>query len=145
MTTGIKNPHLKASDWRLQIDPNGLRYTLNELHGRYPDTPLMVVENGIGAYDKVEEDGSIHDDYRIAYFKPHLQALKEAVEDGIPVIGYTAWGPTDLVSAGSGQYAKRYGFIYVNRHDDGTGDFARTKKDSFYWYQNVIRTNGEEL
>jgi len=145
MTVGVKNPYLKASDWGWQIDPDGLRYLLNMLHNRYPKTPLMVVENGFGAFDKVEEDGSIHDDYRIAYFKPHIEAMREAIEDGVPLIGYTTWGPIDLVSAGTGQYAKRYGFIYVNRHDDGTGDFSRSKKDSFYWYKRVIESNGETL
>ncbi|WP_290141229.1 glycoside hydrolase family 1 protein [uncultured Dubosiella sp.] len=145
MSLGAKNPYLKASDWGWQIDPDGLRYTLNVLHGRYPDTPLMVVENGFGAFDTVEEDGSIHDDYRINYFRPHLIAMREAIEDGVPLIGYTTWGPIDLVSAGTGQYAKRYGFIYVDRHDDGTGDFSRSKKDSFYWYKKAIESNGEDL
>ena len=145
MTTGAKNPYLKASDWGWQIDADGLRYTLDMLHGRYPHTPLMIVENGLGAFDKVEEDGSIHDDYRIAYFKPHIAAMKEAIEDGVPLMGYTTWGPIDLVSAGTGQYAKRYGFIYVDRHDDGTGDFSRSKKDSFYWYKKVCESNGEEF
>ncbi|MEX2803793.1 glycoside hydrolase family 1 protein [Streptococcus sp. H31] len=142
MSMGAKNPYLKASDWGWQIDPDGLRYTLNLLHDRYPDTPLMVVENGFGAFDQVEADGSIHDDYRIAYFKEHIKAMDEAVEDGVPLIGYTTWGPIDLVSAGTGQYAKRYGFIYVDRHDDGTGDFSRSRKDSFYWYQKVCQSNG---
>ena len=143
---GYKNPYLKASAWGWQIDPLGLRYTLNKLTDRYPGTPLMIVENGFGAYDKVESDGSIHDDYRIAYFREHLQAMKDAVEiDGVNLIGYTCWGPIDLVSAGTGQYEKRYGFIYVDRHDDGTGDFSRSKKDSFYWYKKVCETNGEDL
>ena len=101
MSVGVKNPYLKASDWGWQIDPDGLRYVLNVLHARYPKTPLMVVENGLGAFDKVEEDGSIHDDYRIEYFKPHIAAMREAIEDGVPLIGYTTWGPIDLVSAGS--------------------------------------------
>ena len=145
LSFGYKNPYLKASDWGWQIDPDGLRYTLNKLHARYPHTPLMVVENGFGAFDKVEEDGSIHDDYRIAYFKPHIAAMSEAIEDGVPLIGYTTWGPIDLVSASTGEYAKRYGFIYVNRHDDGTGDFSRSRKDSFYWYKRVIASHGENL
>ncbi|MDE5757107.1 MAG: family 1 glycosylhydrolase, partial [Allobaculum sp.] len=145
MSVGVKNPYLKASDWGWQIDPDGLRYTLNKLRDRYPGTPLMVVENGFGAFDKVEEDGSIHDDYRINYFRPHIKAMSEAIEDGAPLIGYTTWGPIDLVSAGTGQYAKRYGFIYVDRHDDGTGDFSRSKKDSFDWYKKVIASNGEDL
>ena len=142
---GVPNPYLKASDWGWQIDPDGLRYTLNLLHDRYPHTPLMIVENGFGAFDTVEEDGSIHDDYRIDYFKGHIHAMKESIEDGVPLIGYTTWGPIDLVSAGTGQYAKRYGFIYVDRHDDGTGDFSRSKKDSFYWYKKVCESNGKEI
>jgi 6-phospho-beta-glucosidase len=145
MMGGAKNPYLKASDWGWQIDPDGLRYTLNKLASRYPGTPLMVVENGFGAFDKVEEDGSIHDDYRISYFREHIKAMREAVKDGVPLIGYTTWGPIDLVSAGTGQYAKRYGFIYVDRHDDGTGDFSRSRKDSFYWYQKVCKSNGEVI
>ena len=143
--TGAKNPYLKASDWGWQIDPDGLRYTLNILHDRYPHTPLMVVENGFGAFDKVEEDGSVHDTYRIDYFRDHIKAMDEAIEDGVPLIGYTTWGPIDLVSAGTGQYAKRYGFIYVDRHDDGTGDFSRSKKDSFFWYKKVCESNGADL
>ena len=145
MSVGAKNPFLKASDWGWQIDPTGLQYTLNHLADRYPGTPLMVVENGIGAYDKVEADGSIHDPYRVEYFKAHIKAMKKACEEGVPLIGYTTWGPIDLVSAGTGQYAKRYGFIYVDRHDDGTGDFSRSKKDSFYWYKKVCESNGEDL
>jgi 6-phospho-beta-glucosidase len=145
MTQGAKNPYLKASDWGWQIDPDGLRYTIDSLHGRYPHTPLMVVENGFGAFDKKETDGSVHDTYRIDYFRPHIQAMNEAIKDGSPLIGYTTWGPVDLVSAGTGQYAKRYGFIYVNRNDDGTGDFSRSRKDSFFWYQKVIKSNGEDI
>ena len=145
MMGGAKNPYLKASDWGWQIDPEGLRWTLNKLASRYPNTPLMVVENGFGAFDKVEADGAIHDDYRISYFREHIKAMREAVNDGVPLIGYTTWGPIDLVSAGTGQYAKRYGFIYVNRHDDGTGDFSRSRKDSFFWYKKVIESNGENL
>ncbi len=145
MMGGAKNPYLKASDWGWQIDPDGLRWTLNKLASRYPDTPIMVVENGFGAFDKVEDNGAIHDSYRISYFREHIKAMGDAVNDGVPLIGYTTWGPIDLVSAGTGQYAKRYGFIYVNRHDDGTGDFSRSKKDSFFWYKKVIASNGEDL
>ncbi len=141
---GVKNPYLEASDWGWQIDPKGLRYTLNEIYGRY-GIPLMVVENGLGAYDKVEEDGSIHDSYRIDYLKKHIEQMKLAVEDGVDLMGYTPWGCIDLVSASTGEMAKRYGFIYVNKFDDGTGDLSRQKKDSFYWYQKVIKSNGEEL
>ena len=141
---GIRNPYLTYSDWGWALDPLGLQYSLEKIYDRYR-IPLMVVENGLGAYDTVEEDGSIHDDYRIDYFKGHIHAMKEAIEDGVPLIGYTTWGPIDLVSAGTGQYAKRYGFIYVDRHDDGTGDFSRSKKDSFYWYKKVCESNGEEI
>ena len=105
----------------------------------------MVVENGLGAYDKVEEDGSIHDDYRIAYLRAHIQAMKEAVEDGVDLLGYTPWGCIDIVSASTGEMKKRYGFIYVDSDDFGNGSFQRSRKDSFYWYQKVIRSNGEDL
>ena len=144
LLAGVKNPYLEASDWGWQIDPDGLRYTLNELYGRY-QIPLMVVENGLGAYDKVEEDGSIHDDYRIAYLRAHIQAMKEAVGDGVDLLGYTPWGCIDIVSASTGEMKKRYGFIYVDSDDFGNGSFRRSRKDSFYWYQKVIRSNGEDL
>ena len=144
LVLGINNPYLKASDWGWQIDPEGLRYTLNEIYDRY-QIPLMVVENGLGAYDKIEEDGSINDDYRIDYLRQHIEQMKEAVEDGVDLMGYTPWGCIDLVSAGTGQMAKRYGFIYVDKHDDGTGDLSRRKKKSFDWYKKVIATNGEDL
>ena len=134
---GKKNPYLKASDWGWQIDPIGLRYTLNEI--------LMVVENGLGAYDKKDADGKIHDSYRIDYLRAHIEQMAEAVKDGVDLMGYTPWGCIDLVSASTGEMAKRYGFIYVNKFDDGTGDLSREKKDSFYWYQKVIATNGEDL
>ena len=143
---GVKNPYLEASPWGWQIDPLGLRYTLNLLASRYPNTPLMVVENGLGMIDKVEEDGSIHDTYRIDYLRDHIKAMKDAIEiDGVPLIGYTTWGPIDLVSCGTGEMYKRYGFIYVNRHDDGTGDYARSRKDSFFWYKKCIESDGEDL
>ena len=107
--------------------------------------PIMVVENGLGAKDVKEADGSVHDSYRIDYLKKHIEQMKEAVADGVDLRGYTPWGCIDLVSASTGEMAKRYGFIYVDKYDDGTGTLARSKKDSFCWYQNVIRTNGEEL
>ena len=141
---GIKNPYLEASDWGWQIDPKGLRYTLNELYGRY-NIPLMVVENGLGAFDKVEVDGSINDDYRIEYLKDHIIQMKEAVKDGVDLIGYTPWGCIDLVSASTGEMEKRYGFIYVDKDNAGEGTLDRKKKKSFEWYKNVIKTNGEEL
>ena len=126
------------------VTPECLYWGPKFLYERY-QKPMFIVENGFGAFDTVEEDGSIHDDYRIDYFKGHIHAMKESIEDGVPLIGYTTWGPIDLVSAGTGQYAKRYGFIYVDRHDDGTGDFSRSKKDSFYWYKKVCESNGEEI
>ena len=141
---GVKNPYLEASDWGWQIDPKGLRYTLNELYGRY-NIPLMVVENGLGAFDKVEEDGSINDDYRIEYLKDHIIQMQEAVKDGVDLIGYTPWGCIDLVSASTGEMEKRYGFIYVDKDNAGEGTLDRKKKKSFEWYKNVIKTNGEEL
>lgn len=144
MLGGLKNPYLEASDWGWQIDPDGLRYTLNEIYSRYR-IPLMVVENGLGAYDKLEEDGSIRDDYRIDYLKKHIEAMREAVKDGVDLMGYTTWGCIDLVSASTGEMAKRYGFIYVDKYDDGTGDLSRRRKKSFSWYKNVIATNGEKL
>lgn len=141
---GVNNPYLKASDWGWQIDPKGLRYSLNEIWDRY-QIPIMVVENGLGAYDKIEEDGSINDDYRIDYLREHIAQMHEAVLDGVDLIGYTPWGCIDLVSASTGEYAKRYGFIFVERYDDGTGDFSRRKKKSFDWYKKVIASNGEDL
>ena len=144
LVSGIKNPYLKASDWGWQIDPKGLRYVLNKLYGRY-NIPLMVVENGLGAFDKVEEDGSINDDYRIEYLKDHIIQMKEAVKDGVDLIGYTPWGCIDLVSASTGEMEKRYGFIYVDKDNAGEGTLDRKKKKSFEWYKNVIKTNGEEL
>ena len=141
---GLKNPYLEASEWGWQIDPEGLRYTLNEIYDRY-QIPLMIVENGLGAKDTVEADGSIHDSYRIDYLRSHIQQMKLAVEDGVELMGYTPWGCLDLISASTGEMAKRYGMIYVDKHDDGSGSLKRSRKDSFFWYQRVIRSNGEEL
>lgn len=141
---GIKNPFVKASDWGWEIDPTGLQISLNQLYDRY-QKPLFVVENGLGAYDKVEADGSINDDYRIDYLREHIEAMAEAIQDGVELMGYTPWGCIDLVSASTGEMSKRYGFIYVDKHDDGSGTLNRSKKKSFDWYKNVIATNGEEL
>lgn len=141
---GIANPYLTASEWGWQIDPKGLRWTLNEIYSRY-QIPMMVVENGLGARDVLEKDGSIHDDYRIDYFRQHIEQMREAVADGVDLMGYTPWGCIDLVSASTGEMAKRYGFIYVEKYDDGTGTLARRRKDSFFWYKNVIATNGSNL
>ena len=141
---GVKNPYLESSDWGWQIDPDGLRYTLNELYARY-QIPLMVVENGLGAFDKVESDGSIHDEYRIDYLRKHIRCMEEAVNDGVDLIGYTPWGCIDLVSASTGEMGKRYGFVYVDSDDLGNGTFDRSRKDSFYWYKKVIESNGKDL
>ncbi|WP_336797803.1 6-phospho-beta-glucosidase [Erwinia aphidicola] len=140
----VPNPHLASSEWGWQIDPQGLRYLMNVLYDRY-QKPLFIVENGLGARDTVEADGSINDDYRIAYLNDHLVQVREAIEDGVEVLGYTCWGPIDLVSASKAEFSKRYGFIYVDRDDQGNGTLARTRKKSFYWYQNVIKTHGESL
>ena len=145
LESAVKNPYLKANDWGWQIDPVGLRIVLNELWDRY-HKPLWIVENGLGAIDTVEEDGSIHDPYRIDYIKQHIVEMKKAVdEDGVDLMGYMPWGCIDVVSAGTGEMRKRYGFIYVDMDDDGNGDLHRARKDSFYWYQKVCKSNGEEL
>ena len=141
----VGNPYVKASDWGWQIDPVGLRYTLNIVYERY-GLPLFIVENGFGAYDQVAADGSIHDPYRSDYLKAHIQQMKLAVTaDGVDLMGYTPWGIIDLVSFGSGEMEKRYGFIHVDKDNQGNDTLARSKKDSFGWYQQVIATNGEEL
>ena len=142
---GGKNPLLKSTDWGWQIDPDGLRMALNELYDRY-QVPLFIVENGMGAVDEITSDGKIHDDYRIDYLRSHIQAMKDAVElDKVDLMGYTPWGCIDLISASTGEMKKRYGFIYVDKDDEGNGTMDRIRKDSFYWYQKVIRTNGEDL
>ena len=139
------NPYLKRSEWGWQIDPLGLRVTLNTLYDRY-QKPVFIVENGLGAKDVIEADGSINDDYRIEYLRAHIQAMDDAVNlDGVPLMGYLPWGCIDLVSASTGEMSKRYGMIYVDRADDGSGTFARRKKKSFDWYKHVIETNGAEL
>jgi len=142
---GLQNPYLKASEWGWKIDPKGLRWALNEIYDRYR-IPIMIVENGLGARDERAGDGKFHDSCRIDYLRQHIEQMKLAVEeDGVDLIGYTPWGCIDLVSASTGEMAKRYGFIYVNKFDDGTGDLSRERKDSFYWYKKVIATNGEDL
>lgn len=145
MLNAVRNPYLGISDWGWQIDPTGLRLALNNLYDRY-QIPLFIVENGLGHEDVIEEDGSINDEYRIDYLKAHIKALIMAVEeDGVDLMGYTPWGPIDLVSAGTGEMSKRYGFIYVDRNDKGEGTLQRRRKKSFYWYQRVIKSNGKEL
>ena len=145
---GVSNPTLKASEWGWQIDPKGLRYELNVLWDRY-QKPLFIVENGLGAKDELISDGNgsytVNDEYRIKYLNDHLVQVEEAIEDGVEVIGYTAWGCIDLVSASSAQLSKRYGFIYVDRNDDGSGTLERYRKKSFYWYKDVIQSNGASL
>lgn len=141
----IKNPYLEASEWGWQIDPLGLRITMNDLYDRY-QKPLFIVENGLGAVDTPNEDGKINDVYRIEYLRAHIAAVKEAIDqDGVELLGYTSWGCIDLVSAGTGEMKKRYGYIYVDRDNEGNGTLARSKKQSFYWYKKVIASNGEDL
>lgn len=145
VVTGYTNPYVEQTPWGWSIDPYGLRYSLNLFYDRY-QIPLMIVENGLGTYDKVEEDGSIHDPYRIDYLRAHIKAMKEAVEiDGVDLMGYTPWGCIDIVSAGTGEMKKRYGFIYVDADDECKGSLARSRKDSFFWYKKVIASNGEDL
>ncbi len=145
---GVPNPTLKARDWGWQIDPKGLRYVLNMFYDRY-QKPLFIVENGLGAVDVLNEDENgnktVEDDYRIQYLKDHLIQVGEAVQDGVEIMGYTSWGCIDVVSASTAELKKRYGYIYVDRNDDGTGTMERYKKKSFYWYQKVIESNGEVL
>lgn len=140
-----RNPYLEFSDWGWPIDPLGLRITLNQVYDRY-QKPLFIVENGLGAVDLPDESGEIEDDYRIDYLREHIRAMKAAVEeDGVELMGYTSWAPIDLISAGSGEIRKRYGFIYVDKQEDGSGTLRRSRKKSFFWYQKVIETNGEVL
>ncbi|MCZ7838293.1 6-phospho-beta-glucosidase [Leclercia adecarboxylata] len=140
----VPNPHLASSEWGWQIDPVGLRTLLNVLWDRY-QKPLFIVENGLGAKDKPDADGRVQDDYRISYLNDHLVQVREAIDDGVEVMGYTSWGPIDLVSASKAELSKRYGFIYVDRDDSGAGTLARSRKKSFYWYQEVIATKGASL
>ena len=141
----VENPTLERSDWGWEIDPEGLRISLNHLTDRY-HKPLFIVENGLGAYDKREADGSVHDPYRIDYLRKHIEQMEKAVVlDGVDLMGYLPWGCIDLVSAGTGQMDKRYGFIYVDKNDKGEGTLERSKKDSFNWYKKVIESNGKDL
>lgn len=145
---GIPNPYLKASEWGWQIDPVGLRIVLNQYYDRY-QKPLFIVENGLGAVDKPVKrpDGqwTVEDDYRIDYMRRHLIEVGKAIDDGVEVMGYTAWGCIDLVSASTAEMKKRYGMIYVDRHDDGSGTLERYRKQSFFWYKDVISSNGAVL
>ncbi|HFR3434780.1 TPA: family 1 glycosylhydrolase, partial [Streptococcus suis] len=145
---GLVNPYLEASDWGWQIDPIGLRLTLNRYYDRY-QIPLFIVENGLGAKDQLVKDEAggltVHDDYRIQYMQEHLLQVAEAIQDGVEVMGYTSWGCIDCVSMSTAQLSKRYGLIYVDRNDDGSGSLTRYRKKSFYWYKEVIQSNGSIL
>jgi 6-phospho-beta-glucosidase len=141
---GIDNPYLETTPWGWQIDPKGLRYVCNELYDRY-QKPLFIVENGLGTNDELEEGDKINDDYRISYLKDHIKEMAEAIEDGVDLMGYTWWGPIDIVSAGTGEMKKRYGFIYVDKDNEGKGTLKRLKKKSFHWYKKVIESNGKEI
>lgn len=146
-SAGVTNPYLTACSpkpWSWPVDPKGLRTVCNELTDRY-EKPLFIVENGIGLDETPDEKGEIHDDFRRTYVRDHLIQVREALADGCDVMGYLYWGPIDVVSAGTGEMKKRYGFVYVDRHNDGTGTLARSKKDSYEWYKKVIESNGEEL
>lgn len=142
---GDPNPYLESTKWGWPIDPIGLRYTLNELYDRY-QKPLFVVENGLGEIDVKEADGTVNDDYRIKYLAQHFEEMKKAVNiDKVPVLGYTMWGNTDLVSLSTGEMKKRYGFVYVDLDDKGNGTGERSKKKSFEWMKKVCHTNGKDL
>ncbi len=141
LVSGNKNPYLKASDWGWQIDPEGLRISLNDMYDRY-QLPMFIAENGIGAYDTLD-NGQVHDTYRIDYLKQHVEQMGEAIKDGVDLIGYTMWGIIDIVSCGTIEMSKRYGVIYVDRDEEGKGSNDRFKKDSFYWYKKCIESNGE--
>lgn len=139
---GKKNPYLKETEWGWPIDPLALRYVCNELTDRY-QKPLFIVENGIGVQDEISEDGKIHDKSRMDYLKDHVEMMEEAIKDGSDLIGYTWWGPIDIVSAGTGEMKKRYGFVYVDKQNDGSGTLKRIKKDSYAYYRQIIATNGD--
>ncbi|MBP2098993.1 family 1 glycosylhydrolase [Enterococcus rivorum] len=142
---GLQNPFLETSKWGWTIDPTGLRYLLNYTYRKY-GLPIIITENGLGAVDEFSEDGKIHDDYRIDYLQKHIEQLKIAIEvDQVDCFGYLTWGPIDLVSATTGEMKKRYGFIYVDKQDDGTGTLERTPKDSYHWFKKVIQSNAENL
>ncbi|MBY5944838.1 glycoside hydrolase family 1 protein [Photobacterium rosenbergii] len=140
----VPNPYLEKSQWGWLIDPKGLRILLNFLYDRY-QKPLFIVENGLGARDEIDENGEIQDDYRIQYLNDHLVQAREALLDGVELMGFTSWGPIDLVANSTAEMSKRYGFIYVDRHDNGTGSLERKRKKSFSWYQEVINTQGRSL
>ncbi|WP_336781554.1 glycoside hydrolase family 1 protein [Paenibacillus illinoisensis] len=144
LVSQVKNPHLEVTEWGWPIDPIGLRVALNRLYDRYR-MPLFIVENGLGATDTLEEDGTIHDTYRIDYLRRHIEQMKEAVADGVDLMGFTSWGPIDIISCSTSEMGKRYGFIYVDQDNAGQGTLQRYRKDSFAWYKQVIKSNGESL
>lgn len=144
LVSQVKNPHLEVTEWGWPIDPIGLRVALNRLYDRYR-MPLFIVENGLGATDKLEEDGSIHDTYRIDYLRRHIEQMREAVADGVDLMGFTSWGPIDIISCSTSEMGKRYGFIYVDQDNAGNGTLQRYRKDSFAWYKQVIESNGDSL
>lgn len=144
MSIGEKNPYLETSEWGWQIDPIGLRVSLNAMWDRY-QVPMMIVENGLGAVDELTANHQIHDDYRINYLKAHIEQMQAAISDGVQLLGYTMWSPIDLISFSTSEMSKRYGFIYIDQDDAGNGTFKRFKKDSFDWYRQVIATNGDQL
>lgn len=139
-----QNPYLKPTPWEWRMDPMGFYHNINEYVDRY-HKPLIIGENGFGAIDEVTEDGKIHDDYRINYFREYISAMKQSVKEGADIIAYCAWSPIDMISSSTSEMSKRYGFVYVDQDDEGNGSGERIRKDSFSWYQNVIRTNGETL
>ena len=139
-----QNPHLEPTPWDWRVDPLGFYNSISQYWDRY-GVPIMIAENGFGALDTVEEDGSIHDNYRIDYLRRHIEQLRECVKDGVEMLAYLSWGPIDIVSSSTGEMSKRYGYVYVDRDDFGNGSGKRIKKDSFAWYQRVIATNGEDL
>jgi 6-phospho-beta-glucosidase len=141
---GIQNPHIEKTEWGWGIDPAGLRWLLNEYYTRY-EMPLMIVENGIGLYETPDENGMVQDDERIKYMQEHILSIADALRDGVDIIGYATWSAVDIVSAGTGEFKKRYGLIHVDADDYGNGSYARTRKKSFGWYQEVIKTNGNLL
>ena len=143
-SNGLKNPHLEASPWGWAINPTGLRVALNQYWDRY-QVPLMIAENGLGAFDTPDEHGRVHDDYRIAYYREHVRALREAIRDGVEVIGFFPWGPIDIVSCSSSEMSKRYGFVHVDLDDHGRGTAKRTPKDSYDWYTRVVASNGADV
>ena len=144
LSLGYYNKYIQYSDWGWGMDPDGLRYSLNEIYDRY-QIPVMVVENGLGAIDTLEADGTVHDPYRIEYMREHVKAMEKALEDGVELLAYTPWGCIDLVSASTGEMRKRYGMIYVDMDDEGKGTMNRYRKDSFYWYQRCIKSNGKDI